>query len=262
MSNLIYTLPTDRLVPSAVTVQTGTEDPNYLAVNLVDLDPGNPAKLTGTTGAWVFDFGSAVTPQLFALIHHNLDAGISVRLQAHTSNTWGAPSLDLALTIPTYHEDGFPVNPWLDLSGATYTYRYWRLHIAGTNLSAIAVGEALFYLTKRSLAVNISWGAKRGEKHPIIEHETELGDSLIYELQTKQRSIQGELDTTDAGLTAMLSLMRAARGRSRAFVVIVDGSNDALFGRWLTPTFEYTEAFLDRHTVPFNFEESSRGTVL
>ena len=56
----------------------------YPAAGLGTVDLTRPAKLMGTSGAWVFDAGSADPLALVALPHHNLDEGLDVRWQMHT----------------------------------------------------------------------------------------------------------------------------------------------------------------------------------
>src|SRR5438552_2828835 len=101
MPNLIYQVPTDNLAATGtLTVQSGTEDTAYPKANIYDGNPAKPAKLTTTTGAWRWDFGSAKQLDIVAVIHHNLTAGLNVRIQGNATDAWGAPSLDQAFTIP------------------------------------------------------------------------------------------------------------------------------------------------------------------
>ena len=66
--------------------------------NIYDGNPAKPAKLTTTTGAWRWDFGGAKQLDVAAIIHHNLTAGLNVRIQGNATDAWGAPSLDQATT--------------------------------------------------------------------------------------------------------------------------------------------------------------------
>jgi len=75
---------------------------------------------------------------------------VSVKLQADADNTsWGAPTLDAAITIPGEDEDGRASMPWLDLTGVTgYDvggFRYWRLIVAAA----------------RTRSASASWGCGR-----------------------------------------------------------------------------------------------------
>src|SRR4051812_22337747 len=116
--NFIYQKPTDNVADAGVVaVNTGAADATYPASYLTDKNPARPAKLTGTTGSWVWTFAAPQRLDLVALIHHNLTAGLDVKIQGNATNVWGAPTLSQAITIPAYRGD-FPTNPWLDLATA------------------------------------------------------------------------------------------------------------------------------------------------
>jgi hypothetical protein len=267
MGRMIYGLPSDNVAPLAtITVNTGTVDPTYPAANLADLIPAIPAQLTTTTGSWKLAFGAAQRIDIVAIPHHNLIAGLDVRIQGNAADAWGAPTLNTTITIPAYRQDLFPVGSWIDLTGvagyAVGGFQYWRLVIVGANASAVKVGELIALATKRTLNPNISWGVGLKEERPIIENTTDYLVSTIYDLGVTRRSLAGTLDTTDVGLAAIRALWRDARGRARGFLVIPDESvNDAWFVRWagdLDPTLEIN----DRNTIPIAFQEVSRGLYL
>lgn len=269
MANLLYARPSDNVAPSAavITASAPDADPDYAAASIVDLDPAKPSKLTTTTGNWVFDFGTAQRVDVAAIIHHNLTAGLEVRIQGHATDAWGAPSFNQPIVIPAYHEDGFPACPFLDLTTlAGYSaggFRFWRLVVVGTNAAAIAIGEVLLLALKRSVEVNLSWGATEEEEHPLIEHRTDHGVSSITGLGTTWRELAGDLDTTDAGWQSVRSLRRDARGRARGWLAVPDPTlNDALFVRFLETRGGRVFTFLDRNGVAFRLQEVSRGLPL
>jgi hypothetical protein len=264
---MIYGRYSDNVVPSAtLSVQSGTEDPDYLAANLADRVVAIPAQLTTTTGAWKLAYGAAQRIDVVALPHHNLTAGLNVRFQGNATDSWGSPTLDAAITIPAYRGDGFPGGAWKDLTGVTgYTtagFQYWRLVIVGVNAAPVKIGELIALSLKRTLNPNISWGAARKDERPIIENVTDYLVSTIYDLGVTRRTIAGELDTTDTGLADVRAWWEDTRGRARPFLLIPDEDvNEAWFVRWdgdLNPTLQIT----DRNTIPLTFQEVSRGLVL
>lgn len=268
MGNLQYGRWSDNAARLAtVTVQTGAEDSNYPAANLVDGNPAKPAKLTGTTGAWQLDLGAAYQIDAVALIHHNLTAGLAnVLIQGNSSASWASPPLSQAFTIPAYHGDGMPVNPFLDLTGVgTRTYRYWRLIFGTANGAAIAIGEVVMLVQISTLPVNISWGAQIVEQHPIVEHRTPFGTSMIYQIGTKWRTLTGQIEsTTDVGLAALQALERDVGGRAKPFLALPfgSGSNDAWLVRLTESQLAYTETFLNAHSLQLGLEEVPRGLPL
>jgi hypothetical protein len=266
--NTIYSHASDDVAPNAtITVNTGTEDPAYPKANLVDFVPAKPGKLTTTTGSWVFDFGSAQRVDIVALIHHNLTPGLEVRIQGNASDSWGSPTFNQPITIPTYREDGFPVNPWLDLTGlsgyGTGGFRYWRVVVVGVNGAAVAIGEVLLIKLKRSLDPNINWGERRQEDRKLVEHRTDFGVSTIYDLGVTVRELNGDVDASDTQKAAIQSWWRDTKGRSRPFLLVPDGLvNDAWMVRWKDTKLDVQLQFLDRNPIQLGFEEVSRGLVL
>lgn len=265
MGNLLYSRYSDNLARTAtVAVNTGTAAAGYPAANLVDGDPALPAKLNETSGSWTFDLGSAMNVDVVAVIHHNLAAGSNVSIQGNATNAWGAPSLSQAITIPVYAEDGFPVNPWLDLTPFTRSFRWWRLLISTVQAAPVAIGEVLLVGTKRQLEVNFDRGAQTVEDHPVVEHVTSHLVARLYDLGVRRRRFKGTVTTTtDAGFASLQALHRDAHGRVRPFLVVVDPAvNDAWFARFDDATFTRTMPWASLHDVPFGFEELSRGLPL
>lgn len=266
--NVIYQLNSDQVADSgSLTVQSGTEDAAYPKANLYDSNPAKPAKLTTTTGAWRWDFGVAQRIDLVALIHHNLTAGLEVRIQGNAADAWGAPTFNQVITIPAYLGDGYPSNPWLDLTGlAAYStggFRYWRLVVVGTNAAAIAIGEVWLGALKRSLTPNIDWGARQPFERKTVEHRTDFGVSNIYDLGVTIRNMQGQLDTTDAQAALIQAWWRDTRGRVRPFLLVPNGDvNDAWLVRWTKNQIEPTLNNIDRNVFQMEFEEVGRGLLL
>jgi len=264
--NAVYQHYSDNVTPNASIVAT-TEDSAYPAENIANLNPAKPAKLTGTTGNWVFDFTSAQRVDLVAIIHHNLTAGLEVRIQGNATDSWSSPTFNQQITIPAYKEDGYPTNPWLDLralSGYSASgFRFWRLVVVGTNGAAVAIGEFVMGSLFRSLDPNIDWGVKVREDRRVVEHTTDYGVSNIYELGVTVRGFQGSLDSPDTQADALDAWWRDTRGRVRPFLLVPDGTvNDAWFVRWASTQKEITRQFIDRNTIPVEFAEVGRGLTL
>jgi hypothetical protein len=262
MANLVYGRPTDNIAATATAITASAPDAAYPAMNLVDLNPAKPAKLTTTSGNWVFDFGSAKQVDLVALIHHNFQAGLNVRWQGNATDSWGSPSIDQPVVIPAYRENGHPMNPFLDITGiGLRTFRYWRLVVVGTNPVVCALGELVILGSKRTLERNISWGYVDEEDSPIIEHRTAYGVSAAsYSLGTTWRTLRAEIETIDSGADSLLSLTRSAFGRATPFLVIPDPSvNCALFGKPVETTINISRVFKNSNTTPFVFQELSCG---
>lgn len=267
MGRARYGRYSDNVAPSAtVTVNAGSADPDYPATNLNDLVVARPAQLTTTTGAFSFAFLAQQRVQLVAIPHHNLSAGLEVRIQANPTDTWLAPAFNRVITIPAYRADGLPPGAWLDLTTQPgydpAGWQYWRLAIVGVNAAPVKITEVILLATMRTLNPNISWGARRPEQRPIIENVTDYGVSTIYDLGVTKRRLEGEVDTTDAGLADISAWWQDCRGRARGCLLIPDEDvNDAWFVRWTTD-LDPTLNMVDRNTIPVGFEEVSRGLIL
>lgn len=276
MANFLYQRATDNVAPSAtVAVNTGTGDPDYLPANLVDLNPAKPAQLTTTTGSWTFNFASPQQVDVLSIIMHNLTAGLEVRLQGHTSNSWGSPTLNLTITIPTYRTDGFPINPWLDVAAqvpvaASRTFAWWRLVIVGTNGAAVKIGEVWLGATKRHLTRNIKWGRKNREQRPGVIHETDYLVKLKYDFGVLRRSIAIEIENNATSLDEILAWGQSCRWTFKPTLIVPNpdnGSTDRLgpmMVNFVTTEAEYETQRAAGGLFPMSlaFEEMSRGLVL
>ena len=257
----LYALPSDDKSVGA-TVTASAEDSGYVAANLAqgyDANQNRPAKLTTTTGNWVFDLLSAQTIDYVALIYHNLDAGLSVSIQGNASDSWGAPSLSQAITIPAHHADGWPVNPFQALTGSR-TFRYWRLLISGTNSLTIDLRRCLLLSTLRTFPADLRMGVRFSEMHRDLVEMTELGIDTVYDLGGKERMIDGDVPTRGTAATDFLTLRRTVNGRVQPWLFVPDSRvNDAWFVRFVDPTDSFSYQANSYYPHGFTVKEVARG---
>jgi hypothetical protein len=268
MSTFLYTRPTERL-GGTLAVNTGTEDTAYVAANLDDNLPFKPAKLTGTTGSWTRDLGSSLQVDFAAVIHHNLSAGLDLRLQGHPTDAWGAPDVNLAFTIPAAHADGFTKNVFLDVTAfvplaANRTKRWWRLLINSANAFPVAVGEWTMYSAIRNFGIrNISKGSTRRTLRPSVVHETELLFRRGFDLGTTLRACDVELEATDVTRDDVDALYRSASGEVKPFVIVPHREQDEpWFVTLVGEAFEYERAHRNYNPLSLSFQELARGLTL
>lgn len=256
----------DLNVAADATITASDEDADYPAEYLVDGNVARPAKLTTTTGSWVFDFGAAQRIDLVAFGPHNLTAGLSnVVFQGNATNVWSGPTLSATITIPAYRDDGQSVNPWKDLTGVSgYSasgFRYWRLNFGTANADDIAIGEIALYSAKTTLK-NFRIGVAEEDRIPAVIHQTLYEVATVYSLGLSRRRLVGETFLTEAQIATMLSWYRGGRGaRDWHTIVLEDDVNDARFVR-----FDNDLTFLRLgngiHRVPLSMTEVSRGLRL
>jgi len=267
MSNFLYTRPTERLA-GTLAVNSGVVDSAYLPANLDDGFPHKPAKLTGTTGSWTRDLGSALQVDFCAVFHHNLAAAVDLRLQGHTSDAWGGPDVNLAFTVVAAHADGFTKNVYIDLTGllsaAGRTKRWWRLLVNSANTSAVAVGEWAMYSAVRNFGVrNISKGSDRTTRRPALTHETELLVKRSYDLGTTIRGVKVTAESTDLTLADIDAWHRSSSGGVKPFTIVPNKDEDE---PWFV-TFQAEDLAWKRENRNYNplsleFQEVSRGLTL
>jgi len=250
--------PTDNIAGTYATVgvNSGTEDPDYPAAYLADGRPGRPAKLTTTSGSWVFDFGTAKTVALVALGPHNL---ASATLEGNSTNAWGSPAFSAALTIPAATADGHSVNAWRVLAG-TPSYQFWRLVVSGS--VPCAVGELWLGSTVRQTDRGYALGFSLGETQPTIQHQTEFLIPLTYALGSRQRRLALTFRCRAVGALALREWYRSMQGPGRTGLFVPDASvNDAW---WVRQANDYTEAvpYGEARDVSMTLVEHATGVPL
>lgn len=262
--SLLYALPSDNLTSTASVITPSTEATGYEVENLYDGNPAKPWKMTATTGNVVFDFGAATNIDLVAIIHHNLTAALEVRIQGNATDSWGSPTLNQTITIPAYDADDFPVNPWVDLSALSNSFRYWRLVVVGTNAANVAIGELWLIGTKRTLtAGHLRYGLVQSVTRPLIEHVTDYGVSTIYDLGAKVRWLSGEIFATTTQLSELRTWWDDCHGRALPTLIIFDDAvNDCHLVRWREMGRTDQRNWPGASIVPVAFSEISRGLVL
>lgn len=270
-SNSIYQRHTDEIARDAtITIQTGTGsgDDDYGPDTLVDDNPAKVAKIDSTTGAWLFDHASATDIQLAALIHHNFDAGANVKIQRNATDSWGAPSFEMAFTIPAWIGSGterWPVNPWLDLTtDAQYValgWRYTRLVITG-NSQNLQLGQVWFGSTIRRLVPGVRYGLEKGASRPVIENRTAYGVSTIYSRGTRVWRLAGDRRFSTAQIAALEAHWEDVAGRVRPWLFIPDGitnESGAYFVRYAATDLGLTFGEWKGPDQRFVVEEVGRG---
>lgn len=268
MPSFLYSWATELRNTLVPTVTGTTSDSAFPAANLVNMNPGHPAKLAGTTGDFVIDFTTAVRIDIIGLIHHNLAAGLAnVRIQGNATNSWGAPTFSQLITIPARNQDNHPVNPWLDLTGlAGYSaggFRFWRLAFGTANSAVISIGELAMVGVKRTFARGISWGSDRGRKHLGAYDYTDGGLKVGYGFGTRVRHLVGQTEPTDTeARDSLQEWFDSARGDQRPFLLVPNtDENDSWFAKFRESELAYTRDAMNKNTFPFEIEEVGRGVA-
>jgi hypothetical protein len=265
MSNLIHTRPTDEvfaaLVASgAVTMPDGTLDAAYSLADLTSGNPGKGALWTTDHATILIDHGSAVSVALAALIHTNLRSTISSALfQRNATNSWGSPTVNV--TIPTYDADldGLRRNSVLVRSDTAL--RWTRIVLSGNGVN-LRIGQLALYAASYQLAINIKNGAAITSTYNTVINRTLGGLDLATERGVRQWTLDAAVDNTNAaGLLVHQAWQQCARGKSRPFVCLWDGDNEAWFARFTDDALPRTAVFMQNSNLPVRLTEVSRGQV-
>ena len=146
--------------------------------HLIDFSKETRWRTTGDTSEnIVIDLGSAQNVTDFILSGHNLTDSATVSLQAHTSNSWGAPSHTTSCTIQD------PIIEYLD-----QTYRYWRPLIAdATNPDTYIEAELMFLGTYFEPEFPTIWGSAYPHGLVMQTQRTVAGDVTQY-VRSNQRT--------------------------------------------------------------------------
>lgn len=260
--HIIYNRYSDNLARTAtITLDGCTAESGYDIANVADHNAAWPLRLVETSGAIIFDLGTSLEVRLPALFHCNFEEGLAVSLKAKdTNSSWGSPSFQYDFDIPAWRADGFPGQPWDDLSGLTNwgAYRYWRLEMA-TNSVALTLGDVWLGATVRRLDPDYRPGRRRKFDRPQVEHKTAY-TRLRSSLGTTFRSVTGQIPpTNDALAQDVLDWMLDADGRP--FLFVPDATeNEAWLAIHAITAQEFEDQLdHDAQSIELPIEEAGRG---
>ena len=257
LSSIVYNRYSDNIAPSAtITVQTGTAATDYPVTWVADFDASRPSKLNETTGAWLFNFGSAKTIKLAAIFHANFQAGLEIRIQANATNVWTAPSLNVAVATPAWNAGRMPTQPWVDLRAVAGAgaYQYWRVAVLSANSVPLSVGD--IWLGDAYRILNAQWGNSLATARPQIEHQTSYR-KFRFSLGNSIRRWKGTFFLTDAERDEVTSWITNASGRPVLFIPQHTGEAWlALHGEIF---IEAIQALSDMNYISLTMEEDGRG---
>lgn len=81
----------------------------------------------------VIDLGSAQDVTCFILNYHWWLPTSDIRIQANATDSWGTPSVDVALDVH------YPMHPLVKFWSSAQTYRYWRLYVNSEDETEVVI---------------------------------------------------------------------------------------------------------------------------
>jgi len=174
---------------------------------------------TGTSTAAesiVFDLASAQTVTAFIALDHTLTASDTlIKIQGHTSDSWGSPAFTQVL--------GYAAGPIAAVFLAR-TYRYWRFTFTKSSAGVSRDIGRIFLGTHYETAEQPDY-AGYGE---TVEDNTQLvksvGGQTYADAQASYRVIKVDFSDTPQAQSAALAALIAYVGRSKSFFVQIDTS--------------------------------------
>lgn len=273
MGNALFSWPQDNISTPLIgggaewEADTETEHPDYPARYLSDGNPARPGKLLGTTGAFIRDLSEPKKVDYVALIHHNLSPGAVVWIQAHDQNIFTeTPPLQMPIQIPAYKRNGFPVNPFVDLTGlAQRTFRFWRIFFVTPNSAPIAIGEIWMGSTKRQLYHNYAWGVQRRNEQASINRVTDMRIRHVFTLGTDITTYRGMIQGSFSNLAEqqVQDWWDAAHGTTLPFFFALDSdTNNCMMAYFDMEGVDFEYATYNDTPMELVLSEMSRGLVL
>ncbi len=261
-----YFRPLDNVADSAtVSIQTGVEDTDYPAANLVDFSYAKiaaPAKLVGSTGAFLLDWGSAQRVD-YVVLWHNFDAALACSVQMNATNSWGGPTVTTAVTIPAKRADNYTRKVGVDLrSVGGYSaggFRYLRVNVSGTNSVPIGL-KVLAFSVVRQLSRNFLLGLEDTEQQTVISMQTDARVPWAYNLDSAPRILSGHSILSDTDTESLREWFRSCGGSASPTVIVPYPSDaEACLVRWTADGLTNRRRYVNINDVEYAFEEVSAG---
>jgi hypothetical protein len=252
---------------SLATVSAASTLALYPVAGAYDGNPAMPVKFSiAVNAAVVLDFGSAMAPKGFAVIHHNLSAALNVRVQSSTASDFSSLDCNQPFTIGAVEVDGYRPDIYLDLQnalgGAVTARRYWRVIVLGTNTNNVIMGEVFGYMTRRELIRGVVIGHEEGPTVRNKEHFTEGDVSLAVKEGFRREYLTGTMRGTKTDTDAVMEWFRAVAGNAEPSLLIPDQSLATVFlGRWDADTLRRRSIDGDVYEVTITFRQLSRGLI-
>lgn len=228
------------------------QTPFYGKEHMYNKDQGHPWRMTGKTSQWAkWNLGSD-RPTALCLMNHNLKSGATIKIQAHATDAWGAPTYD---EVVTWHTRSI----WMAISA---DLPWWRLTIEDAgNDNLPQIGEIILY-TSGTFTMNFWWPYGYGTKYITGENITDYGMRRRRK-KAKQKIFSLPFDgVTDTNLLGEVENFFDALDGVNPFVLIPDSTIDESWYGFCLNNFEARQAFIDQNSFILNFEEQSRGATL
>lgn len=209
---------------------------------------------TSTGDQWVkFDLGSSKSFQVIAAIDARLHTGGTLRFQAHASDSWGAPTVNELITVPSPNFAGVLVK-WI---ASVQSLRWVRLLFTNTGAVSeyVQVG-AVFAGVYLQPALSIARGVSPSPIDPSVVR-TAIGGAASVVRRTQFHSISGAFQWQESSERDDLREVYQTVGRFTPCLFSVDPSDSGMtfYGRFDALGVGHTAVSVEQWDVPFQFRE-------
>lgn len=198
-----------------------------------------------------FDFGSAKSVRLVALVNHNLSATATVAIAAGTTTAYS----NFSDTVTWRKFDAFKY------LSAAQSYQHWRIRITDTaNLDNFLQVGYVVLGNPTELVSTFAFGMHRIPEFHNLEVRSEFGVKNVDRMYRQERYTVTFRNKTHAIMESIQDIYELLeRNFTPMFFLPVTTESEGHFGRWMSQ-FERLREFAE--TVDMEFEEDSRGKKL
>lgn len=198
-----------------------------------------------------FDFGSAKSVRLIALVNHNLSATATIAIAAGTTTAYAS----FSDTVSWREFDAFKY------LSAVQSYRHWRIRITDTaNLDNFLQVGYVMLGNPTALTSTFAFGMHRISEFHNLEVQSEFGVKHVDRMYRSTRYLIEFRNKTSGVMDSIETIYETAeRNMNPLFFIPVTSESRGHFGRFVTQFDVLREVV---RTASMEFEEESRGKKL
>jgi hypothetical protein len=210
---------------------------------------------TSTGDQWVkFDLGANNAMTLLAIVDATIHAGGTVKAQAHTSDSWATPTIDVTLTIPSPDYTGVRATYF-----ASQNLRWVRFYFTNTvAVSSYVQLGAAFAGTYLEPSAGIAPGLVMQRVDPSLQRYA-IGGARSTVRRSKYHNVNGVWRLQTAAARDSLRTAFESMGATEPVIFAPDHSlpgSLTFYGHFVPAlTSAHFEQSADQWSMPFAFEE-------
>ena len=243
------------LTVSGVTISSSSEATGYVDDNLANPARWRKWRSTTTTGdQWVkFDLGANTNFQVLAAINAVIHSGGNLKAQANATDSWGAPTVNDTLAIPSPDYTGVAAD-WISSVQNLRWIRFYFTNTSAVNAYVELAGVFAGVYTQPTIALAPGFSVVR--KDPSIQRYA-IGGQRSTAVRAKYHEASGAFAAQSASARDSLRTVFETNGAAIPCLFAADSSTASLifYGAIQELPFSHRPLTADRWDVPFRFVE-------